>query len=144
MQQITITGNIGSDATLTQGEKQQYRFSVGVYNGKDQQGNSKTAWYTVFCLPSQWLEGRLFKGNKVTVTGNFKPDIFIGNDGSPRLDLTINAYAVEPHDFQQSNAVATPQRPSMPRPAAPAARPQSNNAYARASQPVGDLPNFNI
>ena len=169
MQQITITGNIGGDATLTQGQRPQYRFSVGVYNGKDQQGNSKTAWYTCFAPTFQWLEGRLLKGTKVTVNGNLSPDIYIGNDGMAKLDLIVNVDAVEVHDVALPNpqqytpgqgaynpvvaagaAVAAgqsyrqPARATAPQaPAAPARNyPPTQSAYAQATQPVADMPNI--
>lgn len=110
MQHIIIAGNIGGDATLTQGQRQQYRFSVGVYNGKDADGNSRTSWYTVFAPILQRYEGRLSKGTKVTVAGNLTTDIYIGSDGQSRLDLTINADAIEIQD----SPVANPQRHNDP------------------------------
>lgn len=166
MQQITITGNLGGDATLTQSQRPQYRFTVGVYNGKDQQGNSKTAWYTIFCPVFQWLDGRLLKGTKVTVNGNLSPDIFIGNDGIAKLDLTVNADAIEVHDVSLAAPQQVAQNPIVAAGAAvvagqqatyrqvasyrQAAQPQApsypaQNAYAQATQPVGpvgDMPNF--
>ena len=98
MQKVIISGNIGNDATLTQGQRPQYRFTVGVFNGKDEQGNSETAWYTVFCPTFAWVEGRLTKGTKVSVIGTLKPGLYVSNDGQSKLDLTVNADSIEIFD----------------------------------------------
>ena len=171
MQHIIITGNIGGDATTTQGQRPQYRFSVGAFNGRDEQGNAKTAWYTVFAPILQRYEGRLVKGAKVTVAGDLTPEIYIGNDGMARIDLTLNANSIDVH----TNIEAQPSAPApgqgaynpvvaagaavaganrnfkqagsyaqatRPQAPAPAGVYQQPNPYAQATQPVGDMPNF--
>lgn len=133
MQKVIITGNIGNDATITQGEHQQYRFSVGVFNGKDQQGNNETAWYTVFSPMFQKLQGRLLKGSKVTVLGTLKPGVFVGNDGIARLDLTVGADTIEIHESLPT--AATQPQPYNPLVAAANYR-QSAQQPVQVQQPI--------
>lgn len=154
MQIVFISGNIGSDAqtiTTPKGNKS-YRFTVGVHNGKDGQGNNKTAWYTVFTSILPWLEGRLTKGTRVMVTGQLVPDIYVDREGKSTLDMTINSQFIEvleprqqaqpsqngynPQQGGYPNPVTAagaryPQRPAAPQPTRPAAPVSNNN---------GDLP----
>lgn len=113
---VSVTGNIGRDATLRQMGNGQYAcFSVAdsrKYN-KDGQQQEKTTWWS--CMksdPNGKLVQYLTKGTKVTVTGRASMDEYQGNDGQQHtyLSIMVNDLEFMTGNGQQSQPQAQPQQ----------------------------------
>lgn len=87
MKQITIIGNLGSNAirrTASDG-KELMTFSVAV-SRKD----TDPIWFGIVCNLRENLLPYLIKGQQVCIVGDLQPAIYAG-----KLDLTINADRIE-------------------------------------------------
>jgi single-strand DNA-binding protein len=100
MNNAIFTGNIGKEPELkrTQSGKEVLSFSLGVYDGKDQSGQSKTLW--VEC--SLWgeaatrNEGKFAKGQHVAVSGIVGVRAWVDkNIGEARCAATLMVNAID-------------------------------------------------
>jgi single-strand DNA-binding protein len=74
MQNLTIAGNVGKDATLrrTQSGDTVLSWSIAVDNGKDKNGNKRdSTWFecSMWGSRAESLEAYITKGSKLVVTG---------------------------------------------------------------------------
>ena len=74
MQNLTIAGNVGKDATLrrTQSGDAVLSWSIAVDNGKDKSGNKRdSTWFecSMWGSRAESLEAYITKGSKLVVTG---------------------------------------------------------------------------
>lgn len=92
---ITAVGNLGRNATYTENETgPMTKFSIAV-SDKQKDGSFESTWYDVVCFKytasnTQNLE----KGQRVLVTGKFKPRSYVGKDGTTKTSLSITANEV--------------------------------------------------
>lgn len=100
MRKITISGNLGADAVRRYSPDNTssfLSFNVGVYTGKDKNGNSKTQWYGVTFSGklADMLEKDLLKGSKVIVVGDLDLGFYQAKDGSIVVTANISFPSVE-------------------------------------------------
>tara|TARA_B100000378_G_C17986618_1_gene392389 strand:+ start:339 stop:749 length:411 start_codon:yes stop_codon:yes gene_type:complete len=111
MENIILTGNIGSDADVKQQSENQFliRFSLAAtkrwVNPKTGEQESRTNWYTIFRRTKknpQKLIDLLKKGHKVLVTG--EPSYNVNTYGSGvKVEVLVNAKDIELQTFDRSD-----------------------------------------
>ena len=132
-----ISGNIGKEAevkTVPSG-KIVVEYSVAVYAGKDQQGNSQTLW--VKCAhwfnqqPNDYLVPK--KGDGVIITGTPAPiELWTSNAGKQGADLKIMVNSIEFTKRGETNQSEAQQRAVN----AAQAKPEGATLPQKANQPV--------
>jgi single-strand DNA-binding protein len=94
MQQITIAGRLGRDATLntTQGGQSVCGFSVAVDTGFGD--NKQTSWWrcSLWGRRGDKLQPYLTKGSNVTVAGAFSLGEY---DGKPQLNINVSEITLQ-------------------------------------------------
>lgn len=98
MKCLTIAGNLGSCKGLeySQNGVPFIRFSVGVYNGKEND-HPKTLWVscTAFKKTAELFAPKLTKGAKVVAQGNPDLRVYTTQNGETRAELTMIVDAME-------------------------------------------------
>lgn len=98
--QITVCGNVGKDAILSQTKNGNplLKFSVATKQ-KMQTGEDKTIWFEVTCFGTHAEFHRgILKGDKIVVIGRFEYQEFAKQDGSKGTSFGIVA-----SDLEQAN-----------------------------------------
>lgn len=96
MQQLTIIGHIGKDATTKDGSDF-FNFSVCVtesYKNETGERIERSTWYNIISkrpVLAQYLK----KGNKVLVQGEMKAKVYLNDRKESLIDLTINSQRIE-------------------------------------------------
>lgn len=123
MKLLTIIGNLGADAKITENNGiKQIQFSVAVNDSyKDAENNKieRTDWITVFSKQLS-LAQYLLKGGKVFVQGNYNSRIYVDNNRQQRIGNTINAQIIQLLSSKADGNV-TPAATPEPIPSLPAA-----------------------
>lgn len=110
MKNLSIIGNLGGDATITDlksGNGCVVSFSVAVDNGKDEQGNNKPAdWFNVnYYFTSKEKAGvskLLTKGIVVYVTGPLHINNFTNKSGEKKTGFEITVQTLRVLTFKES------------------------------------------
>lgn len=98
MNNWTISGNVGSVEGLAYSQKGTavLKFSVAVYQGKDQNGEKQTEW--VKCVAFKELAERsaprINKGDQVVVNGQAKLNQYTNKEGQHKANLEIMAFDI--------------------------------------------------
>lgn len=78
MNQIVITGNLVNDITTNEKDGKIYAYDkIGVYNGKDKNGNQRDSMFfdfVVFGRDAELLRDMAKKGDQVTICGRLEED----------------------------------------------------------------------
>ena len=92
---IQLIGRLTADPeTKNTNDRPLGRLRIAV--NRKRRGEEKTTYYTVFTYgrTAQACEQFLTKGSQVFVNGEPEQSIYQGNDGTPKLDLTVSADSV--------------------------------------------------
>jgi single-strand DNA-binding protein len=93
MKTISIVGNVGTDPKIrTVDNKKVAEISVGVGNGKDDQGNYRdTDWFkcSFWERRAEVIEQYVLQGHKIGVTGELTVEKYTDRDGKPGFSLVI-------------------------------------------------------
>ena len=151
MRLITVTGNLAADPEiLTRTDGSNYtKFRIGNHefsDGKD--GN--TRWFTVFYEKTDGIVNALKKGSGVVVIGDYKDNIYQGQNGTTSIDRMVSAVKIDFFSTGKRDDSQQPQQQAQPQPAPtttseakPATKPKTKAAApAPAPEPDGvdDLP----
>ena len=125
MNKLTIIGNRTRDPELrtTSSGINVCTFTVAVNRRRSANSNQPEA---DFFRVSAWrqlgenCQRYLAKGRKVAVVGAVSVQTYVGNDGTTRASLEVNADDVEFLSSRNEDAGYAPAAPSQPAPAAPA------------------------
>ena len=125
MNKLTIIGNLTRDPELrtTSTGVNVCTFTVAVNRRRSANSNQPEA---DFFRVSAWrqlgenCQRYLAKGRKVAVVGAVSVQTYVGNDGTTRASLEVNADDVEFLSSRNEDAGYAPAAPSQPAPAAPA------------------------
>jgi len=125
MNKLTIIGNLTRDPELrtTSSGINVCTFTVAVNRRRSANSNQPEA---DFFRVSAWrqlgenCQRYLAKGRKVAVVGAVSVQTYVGNDGTTRASLEVNADDVEFLSSRNEDAGYAPAAPSQPAPAAPA------------------------
>jgi len=125
MNKLTIIGNLTRDPELrtTSSGINVCTFTVAVNRRRSANSNQPEA---DFFRVSAWrqlgenCQRYLAKGRKVAVVGAVSVQTYVGNDGTTRASLEVNADDVEFLSSRNEDAGYAPAAPSQPAPVAPA------------------------
>ena len=125
MNKLTIIGNLTRDPELrtTSSGINVCTFTVAVNRRRSANSNQPEA---DFFRVSAWrqlgenCQRYLAKGRKVAVVGAVSVQTYVGNDGTTRASLEVNADDVEFLSSRNEDAGYAPAAPAQPAPAAPA------------------------
>lgn len=100
MNTAMFTGNIGKEPEFrrTQSGKEVLQFSLGVYDGKDSSGESKTLWVkcSLWGESAKRNEGRFAKGQFVAVSGMVGIDAWTDkNTGDAKAAVTLMVNTID-------------------------------------------------
>ena len=93
MKHITITGNVGKfEKRFTANQTPVLNFTVGVYNGKNQDGTTNTLWFSCAVMGKQVenLATNMFVGARVTCMGDLAVNYYAKADGSQAWNLKLD------------------------------------------------------
>jgi single-stranded DNA-binding protein len=96
---------------------------IAVYAGKDQSGESRSAWITVKCFgrAAEWAGDNLLKGDRVAITeGQIDEESWQDREtGKRRSKLIVKAWKMAKVVRNSPAAAVSTERPSQDQPAQP-------------------------
>ena len=104
MRPCTIIGNVGGDPELryTPDGKAVCNFSLALYAGEDQEGNTLTTWVRVSCWKdlAEIVNEKVKKGDKIQCEGFLLPvDIYQRDDKTTGYGLKFTAWSVKALEY---------------------------------------------
>jgi len=104
MRPCTIIGNVGGDPELryTPDGKAVCNFSLALYAGEDQEGNTLTTWVRVSCWKdlAEIANEKVKKGDKIQCEGFLLPvDIYQRDDKTTGYGLKFTAWSVKSLEY---------------------------------------------
>lgn len=135
---LIIQGHLTNDPVYRQGQnggKSSCWGKIGVYQGKDQNGNDLDSMFidfTCFGAEADTLAAVAHKGDLIVASGRFTEVKSIGNDGKEYINKRITGNAKMCYKNPNNNTQAAPQQYAQPMPQQQYAQPvQQANPQAQ-------------
>lgn len=116
-----ITGNLGKDAEIITSKAGKKFMSFSVANNEKRGDETITTWFNCVIFNEKMVAGKIVdylkKGTKVLVSGKYRPDIWIQDDGTALISHNFTVFEL---DFMgtasQADTTAAPAAEAAPEP----------------------------
>ena len=118
LQEITIIGRLGRDASVREMENGDKVINFTIAANRKRRDAEKTTWYEVSTFNYERYKNMykyLTKGSNVIVIGELDAGTYNGRDGETRLRLSVDAHTIAFNDGGTSGSTSETQTTSKPK-----------------------------